>query len=55
MVGASGETLTALNPIGLVRCQGEVWRAQTEEFIPGGERVRVLRVERLRAHVIRSR
>jgi membrane-bound serine protease (ClpP class) len=54
MVGARGETLTALNPGGLIRCQGEVWRAQAEGFIAAGERVHVLGVERLRVHVARD-
>ncbi len=54
MAGARAETLTALNPSGLIRCQGEVWHAHAEEFIPAGERVRVLCVDRLRARVARE-
>lgn len=53
MIGAKAETLTELNPHGLVRCQGEVWSATANEPIPGSERVRVLAVDRLHARVTR--
>lgn len=54
MVGARGEAITALSPRGLVRCQGEVWEATAEEPIPGGERVWVLGIHRLRLTVGRN-
>jgi membrane-bound serine protease (ClpP class) len=54
MVGARGEALTELNPHGLVRCQGEVWLATADEPIPGGERVRVVAVDRLHVRVARQ-
>ncbi|HSB68456.1 MAG TPA: NfeD family protein [Candidatus Methylomirabilis sp.] len=53
MVGARGEALTELNPHGLIRCEGEVWSATADEPIAGGERVRVVATERLRARVTR--
>ena len=53
MLGARGEALTELNPHGLIRCQGEVWSATADEPIPGGERVRVVAVDRLHARVAR--
>jgi len=53
MVGTRGEALTELNPHGLVRCQGEVWSATANEPIPGGERVRILAVDRLHVRVTR--
>ncbi len=53
MIGARGEALTELNPHGLIRCQGEVWSATADEPIPGGERVRVVAVDRLHARVAR--
>jgi membrane-bound serine protease (ClpP class) len=54
MVGARGETLTDLNPHGLIRCQGEVWSATAEEPISAGERIRVVAVDRLHARVART-
>ncbi len=53
MVGARGQALTELNPRGLVQCQGEIWEATARERIPGGARVRVLGVDRLRLRVDR--
>jgi membrane-bound serine protease (ClpP class) len=53
MAGARGESLTELNPHGLIRCQGEVWSATADEPIPGGERVRVVAVDRLHLRVSR--
>lgn len=54
MIGARGQALTALNPNGLVRCQGEVWAATAQEPVPDGERVWVLGVDRLRLTVGRQ-
>ena len=54
MLGARGEALTDLDPHGLIRCQGEVWSATTEELIPAGERVRVVAVDRLQVRVARQ-
>jgi membrane-bound ClpP family serine protease len=54
MIGARGEALTPLSPRGLVRCQGEVWEAMSDEPIPGGERVWVLDIYRLRLTVGRQ-
>jgi len=53
MVGARGEAITELSPRGLVRCQGEVWSATANEPIAGGERVRVVTVDRLHLQVVR--
>jgi membrane-bound ClpP family serine protease len=53
MVGARGEALTELSPHGLIRCHGEVWSATANEPIAGGERVRVVALDRLHARVVR--
>ncbi len=53
MVGAKGEALTELSPHGLIRCHGEVWSATANEPIAGGERVRVVTVDRLHLQVVR--
>ena len=53
MVGARGEALTELSPHGLIRCQGEVWSATANEPIAGGEKVRVVALDRLHARVSR--
>ena len=53
VIGARGEAITELNPHGVIRCQGEVWSATAEEPIPGGERVRVVAVDRLHVRVAR--
>ncbi len=53
MVGTRGDTLTEINPRGLVQCQGEIREAIAREQIPAGARVRVLGVDRLRLRVER--
>jgi membrane-bound ClpP family serine protease len=54
MVGIRGVALSDLNPGGLVRCLGEVWRASAEEPIAQGEQVWVLSVHHLRVRVGRQ-
>lgn len=53
ILGAKGEALSELKPHGLIRCHGEVWSATANEPIAGGERVRVVAVDRLHLHVVR--
>ena len=54
LVGELGETITVLNPEGEIRLHGEIWHAvNTEGKITKGSKVRVLRVEHLRAVVAR--
>ncbi len=53
MRGAKGETLTELNPHGLIRCQGEVWSATADEPLPAGQKIRVIALDRLSARVTR--
>jgi membrane-bound serine protease (ClpP class) len=49
MIGAQGETLTALTPEGggRIATHGEIWNATSGESIPKGARVRVTRVDGL--------
>lgn len=54
MIGARAEAITELDPHGLVRCEGEVWSATADEPIAGGERVRVLAMDRLHLRVTRG-
>ncbi|MBN1440509.1 MAG: hypothetical protein JW929_13955 [Anaerolineales bacterium] len=50
--GLQGETLTPVRTDGSVLIRGETWNAFSKEFIPGGEKVRVVgirvEVERIR-------
>jgi len=54
MIGTRAEAITELSPHGLVRCRGEVWSATADEPTAGGERVRVLAVDRLHLRVTRQ-
>ena len=49
LIGYKAEVLEALQPEGLVKCHGELWKARTEsgETLPEGTPVRVVRVEGL--------
>jgi membrane-bound serine protease (ClpP class) len=49
MVGDLGEAVVQLNPDGVVRVRGGLWRARTNRATPidRGEQVRVVEVDRL--------
>jgi membrane-bound serine protease (ClpP class) len=48
MIGAVGETLDVLQPAGMIRIHGELWRAESGgEMIAGGQKVRVTAVKNL--------
>jgi membrane-bound serine protease (ClpP class) len=48
MIGAVGETLDVLQPVGMIRIHGELWRAESGgEMIAGGQKVRVTAVKNL--------
>ena len=48
MIGARGEAVNELNPIGMVRVAGELWQAQsTQDNIAAGATVEVIEVRRL--------
>jgi membrane-bound serine protease (ClpP class) len=48
MIGAVGETLDVLQPAGMIRIHGELWRAESGgERIAGGQKVRVTAVKNL--------
>ena len=51
MIGVRGEAVTALNPTGLVHCQGEVWSATADQAVAPGERVWITDVYRLKVRV----
>jgi membrane-bound serine protease (ClpP class) len=51
MVGSPGETVSELNPTGLVRIGGELWRAEAREPIGQGTRVQVLEVQGTKVRV----
>ncbi len=54
LVGAEGETTSALAPEGTVFVHGEIWRARSAEPLPAGVPVRVLRSEGLLLYVERA-
>jgi len=52
LVGATGVARNDLTPLGDVFVRGEFWQAKSlQQIIPGGERVRVVRVTGLRLDV----
>jgi len=42
LMGAKGQVVTTLDPIGTVRIQGTIWRARSNTVIPGGTWVEVI-------------
>jgi membrane-bound serine protease (ClpP class) len=54
IVGEVGVTLTDLDDKGKVAVHGEYWNARADNFIPKGEKVRVIRVEHLALVVTRD-
>lgn len=51
LVGEHGVALTDLNKEGKIALHGEYWDAHSDNFIPKGSRVRVIRVDELRVLV----
>ena len=55
MVGLEGEVVAPLNPLGVVRVEGEYWKAiSVDEGVAAGESVEILRVDRLTLEVKRK-
>jgi membrane protein implicated in regulation of membrane protease activity len=52
LIGEGGTAVTALAPDGLVRVQGVLWRARSEQEIPAGAAVRVRDVDGLTLLVV---
>jgi membrane-bound serine protease (ClpP class) len=52
LIGETGESLEALNPLGTVRLHGERWKAESVAGnINEGEKVRVTRIQNLKLYV----
>ncbi len=52
MVGTLGETLARLEPIGMVRVHGEIWKAEsTSGSIEQGQKIRVTAIKNLKLYV----
>ena len=52
MVGLEGEVVEPLDPLGVVRVEGEYWQATSvDEDVAAGEDVEILRVDRLTLEV----
>jgi membrane-bound serine protease (ClpP class) len=43
LIGLTGEAYTDVHEFGSVRAVGEIWQANSEEFIPAGSTVRIVR------------
>ena len=54
LIGKVGVALTDLDDQGKVRVQGECWNARSDRLVPKGEKVRVIRVDRLSLVVTRD-
>jgi len=54
LIGEIGTALSDLDPEGKVSVHGEYWNARADSRIPRGERVRVIKVERLSLLVTRQ-
>ncbi len=48
MIGLEGEVIEPLMPVGVIRIEGEYWKARSvDENIEAGEEVEILRLDRL--------
>ncbi len=55
MMGLVGEVIEPLTPVGVVRVEGELWKAKSvEDDIAAGEDVEILRLEKLTLEVKRK-
>lgn len=55
MVGLVGEVIEPLAPVGVVRVEGELWKAKSvDEDIAAGEDVEILRLQKLTLEVKRK-
>ncbi len=55
MVGLVGEVIEPLAPVGVVRVEGELWKAKSvDDDIAAGEDVEILRLEKLTLEVKRK-
>ena len=55
MMGLVGEVIEPLAPVGVVRVEGELWKAKSvDEDISAGEDVEILRLEKLTLEVKRK-
>jgi len=55
MIGIEGEVIEPLTPIGVVRVEGEYWKAKSvDEDIPAGESVEILGLNKLVLEVKRK-
>jgi len=55
MIGLEGEVIQPLTPTGVVRVEGEYWKAKSvDDDIPAGESVEVLRLNKLVLEVKRK-
>lgn len=55
MLRQRGEVVETLDPDGLIRLRGELWRATSSEHVRCGEKVEVVGINRLTLEVRRSR
>ena len=53
LIGEVGLSETVLNPEGTVSIHGELWRAECDEWIEKGERIKVVGVDNLKLKVIK--
>ncbi len=56
MIGLEGEVIEPLTPVGVVRVEGELWKAKgvEDDDIAAGEDVEILRLEKLTLEVKRK-
>ena len=54
IVGQLGEVVAAINPVGTIQVQSELWTAVADEPIEAGQKVEVVTLEGLRARVRRA-
>ncbi len=55
MIGLEGEVIEPLAPVGVVRVEGELWKAKAvDDDIAAGEDVEILRLEKLTLEVKRK-
>ena len=51
LIGTSGEVTTTIDPVGMVRIQGELWKARADTPLERGQRIRVIAIQGMEVQV----
>ena len=54
MVGLTGNSIDDFSTEGMIKIQGELWKARTDTPLKKGDEVKVLSVDGLHLHIIKT-